>query len=431
MADALTGDDPRYQSLFNVAQEALQATGRVEGDLTPAMNALRNQRPVHRGSLRQLLQLPEIHLAFDRPREHYSLMTFDFCERAFRENLLFSSEVYRESPGVRQFGRSILQMTGDEHKRYRAVVQPKFIRPQAVTLWRRNWIDGAVETLVERFSGWDRVDLNMELCARLPVHVVTRGMGMSGDDALIFREHLTRSTVGSRQLPPEEVAKSAAEVSRMLKELISRRRQDPSDDVISALAHGDLQLADGSTRKLTDDEAFGYCRLIMLAGGGTTWRQLGITLFALLSDYRYWEACRDDRTLIEPAIDEGARFLPTDPTFPRLLMEDVQLAGVTIPKGARVDVCVGSANRDPARWDNPDVYDPFRPRQVHIGFGLGPHRCLGMEVAKQEMVAALNALMDRFPHMTLDPSAPAPVLHGGLEQRGYSAVPVLLNRAAA
>jgi cytochrome P450 len=431
MSESLTGDDPRYQLLFNVADEALKATGRVEGDLTPAMNALRNARPVHKGSLRQLLQLPEVHKAFDRPREHYSVLTFGLCERAFRENLLFSSEVYKESPGVQQFGKSILQMTGDEHRRYRSVVQPKFIRPKATTLWRKNWIDAAVATLIDRLGEWESVDLNMELCARLPVHVVTRGMGMSGEDALTFREHLTRSTVGSRQLPPDEVAKSAAEVSRMLKELITQRRKEPGDDVISALAHGDLQLADGTSRKLTDEEAFGYCRLIMLAGGGTTWRQLGITLVCLLSDYRLWEACRDDRSLIEPAIDEGVRYLPTDPVFPRLMMEDVELDGMTIPKGARVDVCVGAANRDPGRWVNPDAYDPFRPRQSHVGFGFGPHRCLGLEVAKQEMIAAINGLMDRFPYMALDRSAPEPVLHGGLEQRGFSAVPVRLKRAAS
>jgi cytochrome P450 len=319
-------------------------------------------------------------------------------------------------------------MTGDEHHRYRGVVQPMFVRPKAMTLWRESWIDGAVAALLDRFGAWDKVDLNTELCARLPVHVVTRGIGMSGDNALIFREHLTRSTIGSRQLPPAEVELSAREVGRMLHELITQRRKQPQDDVISALAHNDFPLDDGSTRKLSDEEVFGYCRLIMLAGGGTTWRQLGITLCALLKDYRLWEACAADRSLIPKAVDESARWMPTDPTFPRLMMEDVELAGVKVPKGARVDLCVGSANRDPVRWDHPDVYDPFRPYQPHLGFGRGPHQCLGMNVAKQEMISAINALIDRFPKMQLDPDAPIPNLQGGLEQRGMSSVPVLLNR---
>jgi cytochrome P450 len=427
MSQTLTAEDPRYRKLFDVAAEAIHTGGRVEGDLTPAMNALRERSPIMKGSLRDLLGLPEVHQHFDRPRDHYTLLSFAFCDRAFCENLLFSSEVYAESPGVQRFGRSILQMTGDEHRRYRGVVQPMFLRPKAMTLWRENWIDSAVQALLDRFSGWEVADLNMELCARLPVHVVTRGIGMSGDDALTFREHLTRSTIGSRQLPPHEVEQSAREVSRMLKELITERRKAPRDDVISALAHNDFSQADGNSRKLSDEEVFGYCRLIMLAGGGTTWRQLGITLIALLSDYRLWESCREDRSLIPAAIDEGARWMPTDPTFPRLMMDDVEMAGVTIPKGARVDLCLGAANRDPARWDHPDVYNPFRPFLPHLGFGRGPHQCLGMNVAKQEMISAINALMDRFPNMRLDSDAPPPTLVGGLEQRGMSAVPVRLN----
>src|SRR5262249_41438922 len=153
------------------------------------------------------------------------------------------------------------------------------------------------------------------------------------------------------------------------------------------LINADLPMLDGTVRKMTDDEVFGYCRLIMLAGGGTTWRQLGITIVALLRDYRFWEACRDDRSLIERAVEESARWMPTDPTFPRLVTEDVEVEGVVIPAGARVDLCLGSANRDPARWDNPEAFDLFRAPQTQLGFGMGPHRCLGMEVAKQEMVA--------------------------------------------
>jgi cytochrome P450 len=209
--------------------------------------------------------------------------------------------------------------------------------------------------------------------------------------------------------------------------LITARRAEPRDDVVSGLINNDFKLADGSSRKLTDEEIFGYCRLIMLAGGGTTWRQLGITLHALLTNYHLWEACRDDRKLIDRAIDEGARWRPTDPTFPRLIMQDLEIEGVAVPAGARVDLCLGAANRDPARWENPDVYDPFRAPQYHLGFGLGPHQCLGMNVAKQEMLTAINGLMDRFPQMRLDPAASTPQLVGGLEQRGMSAVPVIFQ----
>jgi cytochrome P450 len=109
------------------------------------------------------------------------------------------------------------------------------------------------------------------------------------------------------------------------------------------------------------------------------------------------------------------------------VVEDTELAGVPLPKGAALEICLGAANRDPARWDNPDAYDLFRPLKGHIGFGIGPHQCLGMNVARSEINVGINALLDHFPNMRLDPDQPAPFLTGGLEQRGMSAIPVLLK----
>jgi cytochrome P450 len=428
MTDTLTSDDPLYGELFDVEKEAaLTNEGMVFGDLTPAMNALRDKAPVMRGSLRELLQLPDRgHATYSVQRDHYTILSFNACDRAFRENLIFSSQGYRESPGVQSFGRTILEMVGDEHRRYRAMAQPMFLRPRAMTWWRQNWIDEIANTLLDRLVGRETADLNLELCARMPMHVVTRGIGISGEKALIFRDHLIRGTI-SRTTPMEERMASFKEVTRMLMELVEMRQSNPGEDVVSGLIHGDFQEADGSTRKLTNDEILGFCRLVILAGGGTTWRQLGITLHALLTNYHFWEACRADRSLIERAVDEALRWMPTDPTFSRLVTEDVELEGVHVPAGVRVDVCLGAANRDPTRWDNPDIFDIHRPSQNHLGFAMGPHRCLGMEVAKQEMVWAINGLMDRFPNIRLDERAPAPRLAGGLEQRGMTSVPVRLN----
>lgn len=427
MSQTLTGDDPRLRAMFDVSREAAGHGGQVLGDLTPAMSALRERAPVMKGSLRELLNLPALHQTATVQREHYTLFSYPLCERAFRENLLFSSEIYRDSPGVQSLGRTILEMVGDEHHRYRAVVQPMFLRPKAMTWWKQNWIDDAVATLLDRLVERDRADLNFELCARLPMYVVTRGIGMEGDAALTFREHLVNSSVGFRAVTQEQRMQSAKEVGRMLRELIVARRAQPADDVISGLVHNDFRLADGGTRKLTDDEVFGYCRLIILAGGGTTWRQLGITINALLINYHFWEQCRDDRRLIEPAVVEAVRWCPTDPVFSRLMKQDTVLEGVPIPAGARVEVCLGAANRDPVRWPDPDRYDIHRPFLPHLGFASGPHMCLGMNVAKMEMVTAISGLMDRFPNMRLDPDVKRPELLGGVEQRGMDGVPVVFR----
>lgn len=425
MSQALTAEDPRYSELFDAAKEAAASNnGEVYGDLTPAMNALRDKAPVHRGSLRDLLEVPGLH-HYDVERPHYTVFSFAACDRAFRDNLLFSSEGYLESAGVRSMGKVILSMVGDEHRRYRAAAQPMFIKPRAMTWWKQNWIDEIVDTLLDQLDGRETADLNLELCARLPMHVVTRGIGMSGEKALHFREHLIRATI-ARNVTMDQKMAAMAEVNRMLGDLVAERRSTPADDVISGLAAAEFETADGGKRKLTDEEIFGYCRLIMLAGGGTTWRQLGITLHALLT-YGSWDDCLKDRSLIPAAVEEAARWRPTDPSFMRLVTAEVEMDGVVIPAGARVDVCLGAANRDPTRWDDPDAYDIHRPAQNHLGFAMGPHQCLGMNVARQEMITALNGLMDRFPDLHFDPAAPAPELVGGVEQRGMSALPVRLS----
>jgi cytochrome P450 len=423
MTAVLTADDAQYQAIFDVATEAQHMGNAVDSDVYDGMNALRNRSPVHKGSVAELLGL-DVHSTYDTPRQHYSLLSFKACDRAFRDNIVFSSKGYEEDPVMRTLGRSILSMVGAEHRHHRALVQPRFIKPRAQTWWKDNWIQEIVDTLLERCAGQDRLDLSLQLCARLPLHTITRAFGMDGQIALDFRTNLLKATVGPDR---NERMAADAEVRRMLSELIARKRREPGDDIMTTLVNADLVLDDGATRKLDDEEIFGYSRLIMLAGGGTTWRQLGITLHALLSNYKLWEAVRDDRSLVEPAIEESLRWNATDPIFYRLLTQDVEVEGVPIPAGSRIDVCLGAANRDPTRWENPDAYDPFRPLQGHLGFGIGPHQCLGMNVAKQEMLVALNGLMDRFPTLRLDPDAPAPRLTGGLHQRGMSAVPVILR----
>ena len=168
-------------------------------------------------------------------------------------------------------------------------------------------------------------------------------------------------------------------------------------------------------------------KLVMLAGGGTSWRQMGITIWALLTHRDQLEAVRADRTLLDAAIDEGVRWNPTDPVFSRISTCDSVLDGVEIPEGSVLEICLGAANRDRTRWDDPDAYDLHRARQTHMGFGMGTHQCLGMNVARSEIFVAVDALLDAFPKLRLDPDAPATFLTGGLEQRGISGLNVILN----
>jgi cytochrome P450 len=301
-----------------------------------------------------------------------------------------------------------------------------FLKPRTLTWWRQRWIHDIVDTVVKNLHGRDRAELNLEVCARVPVHTVTRAIGMDGDDSLVFRNALVRTHARGR-ITPQEQREAAETVDRMLLELIAKRRAAPADDVVSGLIAAEMELPDGSRRPLTDEEIKIECRLVMIAGGGTSWRQFGITLWALMTNLDQFEAVKADRSLIDAAIEESVRWNPTDPVFIRQVVADTELAGVPLPKAAVIEICLGAANRDPARWDNPDAYDLRRPLKGHLGFGIGPHQCLGMNVARSEINVGINALLDHFPSMRLDPAAAAPFLTGGLEQRGMSAIPVLLK----
>jgi cytochrome P450 len=301
-----------------------------------------------------------------------------------------------------------------------------FLKPVTLTWWRTRWINDIVAALVGALGARDRAELNLQLCARVPVHTVTRAIGMEGDDSLVFRHALMKSSA-VRGVTPEERRDASVTVDRMLHDLIAKRRAVPGDDVVTGLLQAELTFADGTQRPLSDKEIVTHAKLVMLAGGGTSWRQFGITLWALLTHRDQFEAVRADRSLVDAAIEESVRWNPTDPVFSRLIAQDTELEGVALPRDGVLEICLGAANRDPERWDNADAYDLHRPLQGHLGFGIGTHMCLGRDVARSEIHVGLNALMDAFPKLRLDPDAPAPFLTGGLEQRGMSAVPVLLR----
>ncbi len=424
---SLMSDNPRYAEMFDVNHQSANAGVDGSRDFTDDMNALRDKAPVHKGSLRALLGQPEMPFS-DVKRDSMTFFSYRACEIGFRENLIFSSEGYKESAGVRMIGTTILSMVGKPHKRLRSAAQPLFKRPKVIDWWNKRWIEETVDALLDRLMGEETADLNYELCARLPMATVTRAIGLEGEDVIEFRYQLDRATFGAAKLPPEESAASRAWVDRTLRDLIADNTANPGDNLIAGLIAAEIvDKEDGIKRKLTEDEIFGYCKLVIFAGGGTTWRQLGITIDALLSHYHFWNQCREDRSLIDAAVEESLRWRCTDPMMPRLCMEDTEVQGVMVPAGTNVILAFGAANHDPAVYERPGEYDIHRGKiAANMGFGFGPHRCLGIEVARQEMIVAINGLLDRFPNMTFDPSKPRPE-YRGLEHRGMTAVPVKLK----
>jgi cytochrome P450 len=204
-------------------------------------------------------------------------------------------------------------------------------------------------------------------------------------------------------------------------EVIAARRAEPREDVISVLTQAEL---DG--QRLDDEEIIAFLRLLLPAGAETTYRSSSNLMFGLLSNPDQLDALRADRGLMPQAIEEGIRWEPPLTGIGRTAMRDVEVGGVLIPAGSPVAVEMGSANRDPARWDRPDEFDIHREPQQHMGFAFGVHMCLGIHLARMETTVAINAVLDRLSDVRLDPSADD-VHISGLMFRAPPALPVVFG----
>lgn len=403
-------------TLFNPDDEA-KAAGWGTADPYPLLEKLHDGPPVVKGNLEDLMGIPRQYNTDHWTGDVYSVLSFEAVNKVFMDAETFSNRVY-ETLSMIGLGDTLLNMDGGKHKRMRNVSKPWFKPSFTDGWWTDMWTHTAVDEIFDRLCEKDHADLNLELCAPLPMSVVSAGFGIPASEALEFRKALLLHGT------PEEMAKGHAYATEVLTRMMNERRAEPKDDLISRFVHADIENEDGTTRKMTDGEVMRYCFLIIHAGGGTTWRQLGITIKSLLDHPEQLEALRNDRSLMRPAIQEITRWYPTDTSFLRYVEKDTVLEGVDIKAGSIIMLCLGTANRDRKQWENPDVMDIHRPAKRHFAFGAGNHACLGQHLSRQEMEVALGALLDRLGDLRWDPDAPPAVLGGGtLIGRG----PVSLN----
>jgi cytochrome P450 len=318
--------------------------------------------------------------------------------------ILRDQEAFSSSILADVVGNTILQMSGDEHRCHRALVSSAF-RNKALARWEDELVQVVVDELIDRFADAGRAELVRELTFDFPVQVIARILGLPGRDYAMFQRWSIEMLSGIVNWERGQAAARALDA--YFAGVLADRRREPRDDLIS-----DLSVAEFDGHTLRDEEIFAFLRLLLPAGIETTYRSSGNLLYALLTHPDQLAAVSGDRSLVQRAIEEGLRWEPPILFLLRNAVQEVEVCGTKIPEGAIVNVCVGAANRDDARYDDPDGFDIFRPPHQHVSFGWGPHMCLGMHLARMETTVAMNAMLDRLPDLRLDPEFEPPFVQG-------------------
>ena len=326
-----------------------------------------------------------------------------FCANSYaavsevlRDGKRFSSTAYKDSIGL-VMGPTILVMDEPEHGRFRSLIQMAF-RTKALQKWEHDLVRPIVNGYIDAFAARGSADLVRELTFPFPVYVIAGMLGLPKQDLPRFH----RWAVGliSVAFDFNNGLAATQKLAEYLTPIIEARRADPKDDIISVLTQAEL-----AGTRLDNEHVLGFLRLLLPAGAETTYRSSSNLIFGLLTHPEQLEAVKRDRSLIARAMEEGLRWETPLTGIGRLCTEDTEVCGVAIPKGAMVQVSLGAANHDETRWEEPTRFDIFRPPKQHMAFAFGPHRCLGMDLARMETEVVLNSLLDRLPNLRLDPAA--------------------------
>ena len=387
----------------------------VEELLDPVVQNYGDLRDPYSGYVkgREAGVINEVHLN----TQVFRVYRYQDVERVLRDEENFLAKINGEL--MRPFlGETILEMDGQRHQQARGLIAHPF-RPKVVASWEEKLIRPTVHEVIDQFASKGRAELVREFAWQFPVRVFAKLLGIPLTDY----EAWGRWAVELERLSVDWNAGVAAaeEVRKYFDPIIEARRAEPNGDFVSELVTAELQ-----GERLTDGLIHGFIRLLIPAGQSTTYRLIGTIMLAMMTNPDQMEAVRADRSLVQRAVEEALRWESPVQFAAREAAVDTEIAGVPIPKGSGVTSVLGSANRDDARWENPDAFDIHREHKGIVAFGEGPHLCLGAHLARLEGQVALNAMLDRFDDIRLEPGDDDP--HWvGWAFRSPTSVPVVFT----
>jgi len=352
------------------------------------------------------------------PGTFYQVTRYKDAEAVLRDDKTFASSINTEHIG--QFmGELIVGMDGDEHRKYRNLVAKAF-RASQLEQWDETLVRPTIRRLVDAIAPLGRADLVASITTKYPMQVICGIVGVPLEDAERFAQWAEEINTGP--LAPERGHRASEAMVEYLRPLVEARRANPTGDFLSDLVHAEV---DGE--QLTEGKLYGFLRLLLPAGGETTFRVMGNALLALLTHPDALERVYADPSLVPEVIEETLRWETSVTMVSRVATRDTEVAGCPIAAGSPVGVLNGSANRDESRWEDSSEWELDRPVQHHLAFGTGPHQCLGMHLARLELRVGLAEILERLPNLRLDPAGIDDAVIEGYAFRGPRALPVTFD----
>ena len=293
---------------------------------------------------------------------------------------------------------SMLAREPPVHTRLRTLVNRAFVsrrierlRPRAAAL---------ANELIDGFEGEGTAELIAAFATPIPLTLIAELLGVpvdAGPSLLEWSHRMVAMYTPRRDRAIEDAAVAATgEFVAFLREIVGERRKAPRDDLVSHLI-----AAESAGDRLSEDELVAGCIQLLNAGHEATVHAIGNAVKAILESGQSPAALFSSDDSTAAVVEEALRFDPPLHFFDRYALEPVEVAGIRLRKGEKIGLLLAAANRDPARWPEPDRFDPARPLLANVAFGAGIHFCIGAPLARLEMQVALPILFQRLPQLRL------------------------------
>ncbi|WP_067498948.1 cytochrome P450 [Actinoplanes sp. TFC3] len=289
---------------------------------------------------------------------------------------------------------AMVSMDPPEHTRYRRMLAGQFTARRVREMEPKiaGFVTQQLDAMQQAGPGVDLVDT---FALAIPSMVICDLLGIPSADRHTFQNWA--SIVLNFDLPKEQTRVARVELFEFLENLVAEKTKNPTDDLMSGLIHAPDE------DRLTTEEIVGISVLLLIAGHESTSNMLSLGTYALLKHPEELAKLKADPSLMNNAVEELLRYLSiVHFEFVRSVSEEFEFLGHTMTPGETVKGALVSANRDPARYPNPDVLDLSRADVHHLAFGYGIHQCIGQQLARVEMRVAFSLLFERFP--TLRPA---------------------------